>query len=1408
MKLNFIATLLLALPFAASAVTPGDYWENQAIFQENKEKAHATYVPYASVEEMIGDTQYFKTPWVTPKSSKQKLLNGTWKFNLVTEPSSRPRTFFEENFDVSGWDNLPVPSNWEMHGYDKPLYVNVDYPFANNPPYIARKSGYSGYGENPVGSYVTTFDVPDDWANHRLLLNFGGIYSAAYVWVNGQYVGYTQAANTDHEFDVTAAARPGKNKLAVQVFRWSDGSYLEDQDMWRMSGIYRDVTLTAVPETFIRDHFITCNLSTPRYTTGRLNVSMTIANRSANATTGSAEVTVLAPDGKTEIVTLPVQTFTSLGAGEEKTLSATTTMTGLSLWTAETPTLYTLIFKLKDSTGKVTETFSTKYGFRCIEVLDKYVWINGKKVFFKGTNRQDTDPVDGRAVSMNSMLKDIFMFKQYNINTLRTSHYPNQAKMYAMMDYYGIYVMDEADLECHANTGLSSNASWCDAFVDRQQRMVLRDRNHPCVIFWSMGNESAAGSNFASCRSAIQTLDNQRVIHYEGIYDSKYGDVTSIMYPTYEELASQDNSSDSRPHFLCEYAHAMGNAVGNLADYWDLIENGKRTIGGCIWDWVDQAIYHPDELKAGNPKGFYTGYDFPGPHQKNFLSNGLVGPLREPTAKLMEVKKVYQWIKMKNFVPSSKSLTVTNTYDFTDLSKYYIAWEVTKNGETVEQGTINDFNIASESSQTLTIPYTTAVTPADEYHLNIRFLTKEAPEWGEKDHIVAWEQFTIQSRPKLAVINPQELSQKITVSENAETGIKVSGKNFSYSFDAEGQLTSMMCGGAELLHASNGPRFDNVRFIENDAPYSGIPTSTPTAPRFSVTSKNVSYEGGNANSCSSVTITTSYNAETFCAYTNAFTIYADGRMDMKTTYNPASSSILRMGQSMQLVNNLENVDYYARGPWSNYNDRITSSMAGLYHTTVTDMHEQFIHPQSHGNRMGLRYAIFRSPKDGYGLRIDTEGEVAFSALHYTDETLMYKMHDWELTPEGFIDLHLDYAQKGLGNGSCGATTMSKYFVPSSGTYSNTIRFTPIITAGQGYDVPTGTRGDAYISSLALTDDYSSDQVMLTANEAPATLYTLTPQPVVVSAEADEAAIEATIKGSTNAAAWIDFNNDGNFDSDEQLEKTANGWRITRDADRIGSFRMRIVLDTETPSSTAIKGKGYVYDATIGFQKLATKVEYSIPGGSIHAGGNAYVSRIYSENALQNIDASWSKSPLNVYTKLDDALKLEPGKSFTLHLDANNLGSRGTVQQDLRYNYCVIYTDWNGTGNLEQEYLIGARAGSTGFDNVIANYDNVMNIAQSITVPATAAKNSVIRIIYNNAWKAVPTANATNIFEGIAYDIPVQVISSSAINEVIGNQEESEAVYYDMRGIRVNPDKLAPGLYIRKTNLRTQKILIR
>ena len=1022
-------TLLAASSVSVYAAdfTGANYWENQYMFGENKEAAHATYVPYSSVAAMKADTEFYATPWVDPSSDLRISLNGQWRFNYSATPDVRPTDFYQTGFDASTWDQIPVPSNWEMEGYGTPIYCNEAQPFnCSNPPTIG--GNWYGYDANPVGSYLRTFEVPESWSDKEVFVNFGGIYSAAFVWVNGEYIGYTQGANNDHEFDITKAVKTGSNTIAVQVIRWSDGSYLECQDMFRMSGIYRDVTLTAVPRTFVRDHYITSKLnSSAGYTSGSFNVELAVANRSTAASTVNASIELLDPSGKS-VYTSTTERVANLAAGAEQTVKFSTQLSDLTLWSAETPNLYTVIVKLTDASGKELEAFSTKYGFREIEQIGKFVYINGRKIFFKGVNRSDTDPLKGRAVTTENMLTDVKLFKQNNINMIRTSHYPNAAKMYAMFDYFGVYTMDEGDLECHATTQLSDDTTWEAAFVDRDERLVLRDRNHPAVIFWSMGNESACGINFKACYDKIRSLD-PRMIHYEGQKVWTYTDMTSRMYPSMDLLRSQDQSDDSRPHFICEYAHAMGNAIGNLKEYWDYIESSNRTIGGCIWDWIDQGIYKASEIKSGNIQGWYTGYDFPGPHQGNFVCNGILAPDREPNAKLAEVKHVYQYIKSTDFSADSKSFTVTNTYDFLNLSAFDLNWEILADGVAVQSGKISDLNVASEESTTVTIPYDESkFEDGVEYLLSVRYSLKKDAPGVEAGHVLAEDQFTVVERPSLPDVDLSALASSLTVTGTGPFVIE--GDDFSYIIGANGQIKSMEIHGKEFINNGNGLLFDNHRYIENDT-YS----TTTTENRCSQLALRYN-AGGSAESCKSVTVSALIKSGDLAQYILRYTIYSNGQMDVDAQFAPYSSEVRRLGLSMQLVEGLEQVQYYARGPLANYVDRKTGSLAGVYNTTVTDMREHFVNPQTMGGREEMRYVRFTNDL-GTSLLIEAEGDVALNALHFTDAELMSASHDFNLSPRKETILHLDAMQRGLGNGSCGqgTGTLSQYCIDSSKTYS-------------------------------------------------------------------------------------------------------------------------------------------------------------------------------------------------------------------------------------------------------------------------------------------------------------------------------------------------------------------------------------
>lgn len=1014
--------------FTEVAAPLGDYWENQQIFEENKETAHATFIPYTSTAAMKEDANY-NLPWLTPTKADYLSLNGTWKFNFVKDPSARPKKdeFWGNDADVSAWDDIDVPSCWEMKGYDLPLYVNVEYAFHNNPPYVANK--VEGVGDNPVGSYRRTFALPEGWDAKNVFLHFDGLYSAAFVWVNGNYVGYTQGGNNDHEFNISDYVHTGENNICVQVFRWSDASYLEGQDMFHMSGLHRDVYLYATPKTFVRDHYITSTLNSA-YNGGSMNVALEVDNRTGVAASKAVEVELIAPDG-TVVATECANVELAEGAKLAECNILFDDLSSLQAWTAETPNLYTVVVRQKDSAGNEEMVFSTKYGFRKIEIAGGVVLINGQRVYFKGVNNQDTHPIHGRAIDMATMLKDVELMKQANINTVRTSHYPRQAKMYAMFDYYGLYVMDEADVECHKSWSekkkncISNDPTWMAQYVDRTVRMVYRDRNHPSVVFWSLGNESGVGVNFDATYSAVKALDS-RPVHYEGYSNDNSAnntDFDSKMYPNLSYTQSHcANSIGGEPFFLCEYAHAMGNAVGNLQDYWDIIEGSKYGIGGCIWDWVDQSIYDPQAIKNGQleKNGFphYTsGYDYPGPHQGNFCNNGIVTADRAWTAKLTEVKKVYQYVK---FTYSNGNLSIKNKYNFINLDGFTLRYTLLCDGNVVEENTMEMPSVAPGATASVPLNFTTELESGKEYALNVELLKNDAEIWCEAGYPMATEQFVLQERTSLGAV-PQA-SETLTVDKN--NGVSVTNSNISFKVDAQGFITEWIANDVQVAEPGNFPIYSNIRWIENESPYGEHVFGDSKA---SINSATVSSAlSGDGKTCN-ITVNASHSK---CPYVITYTVYASGVVDMKVDYSPKTNALRRIGLDMLFPAGYENVEYYAKGPWENYIDRQTGSFLGRYTTTVDDMFEMYAHPQSHGNRMALRDFTLWNPENGNAIKVETEGEVSFSLSHY-DQTqyLVPELHPWDLKKDDVVYATIDYMQRGIGNGSCGPGTEFKYYCP-------------------------------------------------------------------------------------------------------------------------------------------------------------------------------------------------------------------------------------------------------------------------------------------------------------------------------------------------------------------------------------------
>ena len=1058
---------------------------NQSKVSDHKEDAHATFIPYASVEQMKADAKHYAEPWQQPDETKAEYinLNGTWKFKYVAGTSSGPGAseFYAKDLNDSSWDTIRVPLSWEMANYGKPVYTNVGYPFQDNAPNA--NVGWEKYGvtdHNATGFYRRTITIPETWKDKRVFVHFDGVYSAAVVWVNGKYVGYSQDSNTDAEFDITDFVTTGDNQLSVRVYRWCDGSYLEGQDMWHLSGIHRDVYLVATPKVFVSDHYITSSLNNDA-TSGSMSVKLTVDNRNAVSANKTLQVSLLDRDGN-QIAT---ETETYSGTAKAEKTITFGNLSSLHPWSAEDPYLYTVVVSQKDENGAEEMAFSTKYGFKTVTISGTQLLVNGKRIFVKGVNTQDTHPEYGRAIDMETMLKDIKMMKQANVNTIRTSHYPRQPKMYAMMDAFGMYCVNEANVECHGNQGLASNSSWKTAITDREVRMVKRDRNHPSVLFWSLGNECGDATNFSSAKTEMKKYDNSRPIFYcNEDKDVSYSDLHSNMYPTVypigdkEGTSSKSNGYNGKPYFICEYAHAMGQAVGNLKEYWDVIEKSTGIIGGCIWDWVDQSVYDPARLVNGEKKdknGFnywISGYDCNSVYtywspaigfQGNFLNNGIVTPDRTWTGKLSEVKKVYQYVKFTQPTADSKSVKIENKYAFMPISSdnFEIGYRVMKDGYLVENGKLESFTtIDAGSYATVNLPIQTSASDDAEYLVNVELRVKKPTKanvadwtsWAEEGYSIADAQFSLSKQDTSNgtangtdgtmgfPVLPSYTSAggSLSVSGNTVTGTDNNGKKYSIVFDSSGKMTSWTYEGKSLISA--GPDFNSNRKVDNDGDSKNISFINSTTTSIISALK----ENGN-NATMSVE-----GSATGCSYTTDYTFYPDGTVDMKVTFTP-SGTLARIGLGMQFASGFENVEFYARGPRSNYSDRKTGSYLGRFTTTVDDMVDEMIHPQTFGDHEDLRELILTNKTAGVQLGVKVGGRASFSLSHY-DETdwcktnyslWNSKRHWYDLSRNPQVYAHFDYMQRGLGNNSCGGDAcLDDYLCPTSGNHTYTLRFKP------------------------------------------------------------------------------------------------------------------------------------------------------------------------------------------------------------------------------------------------------------------------------------------------------------------------------------------------------------------------------
>ena len=1029
-KMSFKMVMAFALVVCVTCSAYGEEqandWENPSVIGINKEPPHATLIPYAGEESALKGVAAL-SPWFKP-------LNGRWKFNWVEKPADRPAGFYRPEFDVSGWDEVDVPGNWQLQGYDMPYYLDVPYAFENNPPFI--QDHY-----NPVGSYRMEFTRPPGWDGRQVFIHFAGVESAFYLWINGEKVGYSQGSRTPAEFNITPYLRGGSNILAAEVYRWSDGSYLECQDFWRLSGVFRDVYLYSTPPVHIRDFEVRTELD-GNYRDATMKVTARVRNYGGVVMENPRVEAVLLDASGVEVVGAGVLSGSTvwLAPGAESVMSMKAVVADPLKWSAEKPNLYTLLLMLKDSGGEVLEVERCDVGFREVEIKGGQLLVNGRAVLLKGVNRHEHDPDTGHYVSRESMIRDIELMKRFNINTVRTCHYPDAPEWYELCNRYGLYLIDEANIESHGmgykpDETFANKPEWKEAHLDRIRRMVERDKNHPSVIIWSMGNEAGDGTNFEEGSDWIHQRDPSRPVHYERAKELPHTDIVCPMYWDVDRIVDYAQRATDRPLILCEYAHAMGNAVGNLREYWDAIEKYEHLQGGSIWDWVDQGI----RAKADDGSEYWAyGGDFGDePTSRDFCLNGLVRPDRGVTAKIQEVKKVYQNIKIEAEDLRGGRFRVKNYFFFTNLSEFDAYWTLTEDGREIYVNEIAPVNAAPEQTAEITIPYPSMlVVPGAEYHLKISFRLREDTIWAEAGHEIAWEQFKL----PFWLSPAQEMSSagmpELSVSETDE-GVTIRGSGFSVTFGrGTGTITSLAYGKRRVIGNAQdgvrGPVFSGFRApIDNDEDFDpqwykyGLDKLSREVSRF-----EVKRQGPGAVRIAVETHCLAGDEERFVHHA-VFTVLANGCIRVDNRFVPVPVEGLtvlpRLGVKMTVNGAFDNYEWFGRGPHENYPDRKTGAAVGRYRSKVAGLYEEYVRPQEMGNREDVRWAALTDAA-GAGLLLVAEGLMSATALHYNARDLNEADHINELKPREDVILSLDAALCGLGNGSCGPGPLEKYLL--------------------------------------------------------------------------------------------------------------------------------------------------------------------------------------------------------------------------------------------------------------------------------------------------------------------------------------------------------------------------------------------
>ena len=1047
MKRTILSIIALSAIMTTVVAQTGKEWDNPSISNVNRERAHTVALPMSSETDAVKNDRTL--------SPYYQSLDGKWKFYWVKSSSSVRDAMCGRDYNDASWTDIDVPSSWQVWGlrngksWDKPLYCNVAYPFSfNESTYsvMAERPSWFTYNSNmpnPVGTYRKTFTITSDWlTGHDVYVRFNGVGHGFYLWVNGLRVGYSEDSYLPAEFNITQYLEEGENTLALQVYRFTSGSFLECQDYWRLTGIQRHCFIYAAPKTQIRDFFFSTDLDS-RFKNAKATVQVTIANANLlgdEDRVGLVEAKIM--DEGTVVAQASADAGSPASSATSYETSLTMDVTAPRLWSAETPNLYDLVLTLKDADGKVVDIRGGKVGFKEVTIRsDGALTINGKRMVFHGVNRHDFSPVNGRAISDEEIEEDIKTMKRLNINAVRTSHYPNDPVFYDLCDRYGLYVLAEADVECHAHQKLSSLELFRPAMVERSENHVLWMRNHPCIFMWSYGNESGNGINFKYVGEAIKELDTTRPTHYEG--NSDYADVSSTMYGSYETInwigSSRQGQTGQKPHIQCENSHSMGNSMGNVREMFDLYEKYTCLTGEFIWDFKDQGLL----TNANGSEYWAYGGDFgDAPNDGNFCINGLVHPDWSYTAKTYNTKKIYQPLEFKAVSAAQGRFRVKNKMAFLKSSAYDVSYEIVdEEGTVLSQGTINNEVAAADSTVvTIDVSALSTLDASREAFIHFTARQKEPTLWAEAGYVVAEEKLQLRSatRPFFDLEHLQQC-EELSVDETS-TEVTVDGENFSAVFSkSQGTLSSLIINDVQLI---SKPLLLNVFRLptDNDGRQSG---SWDTMGLRKLTVKGTGSEVTTAEDQKTVTVTlqsthTGKNGTVFDVILS-FIVCADANIMVNALVRPQSTGAIipKLGFRLEMPQGMEQLTWFGRGPWDSYRDRKEACLPDIYESTVTDQYEEYIMPQEHGTKQEVRWIALNN-EDGLGLLFVAPDQMAASAVHfrpednYTNRDNRSK-HTYQFKTCATTVVSLDAATRGLGNASCGPDVMEKYELHAQNT---------------------------------------------------------------------------------------------------------------------------------------------------------------------------------------------------------------------------------------------------------------------------------------------------------------------------------------------------------------------------------------